>query len=432
MSLKQSFAHTLACTAMVAGLCVTPAQAQETEDIDSIVALIDNVVILRSELDTAIQGIVDRIRSQGGNLPPQNLLEKQVLERLVIRKLQVQKAYETGIRVSDNDIDQAVTGLAQQNGLSVMQMRQVIETDGEDFAEFRRNIGEEIMTERLRQRIVNSMDAISDTEVDILLASEEFAGGEYHISHIMLNLPEGATPTQIQETSVRMNEIYVELEGGLDFASAAISYSQSQEALEGGEVGWRDLNSVPRSFSDAIKNLRAGQYTVPIRSPAGFHIIRVNDYRDRALVMSREHHARHILIETNELVTPRDAMVEIRELHSRINDGEEFGDLAREYSDDTTSANLGGDMGWFAENAYGDRVEQTLAGLSADQVSEPFQSQVGWHIIQKLGFRETDVSKEVIRQRARSSILQSKADAEVDRFLRQMREEAFVELRLES
>lgn len=438
MNLKQSFAHTLACTALVAGVYSTPVQAQDSEDsedsedIDSIVALIDEVVILRSELNSAIKGIVDRIRSQGGNLPPQNLLDKQVLERLIIRKLQVQRAFQTGIRVSDSDIDQAVTGMAQQNDLSVMQMRQVIESDGEDYAEFRRNIGEEIMAQRLRQRIVNSMDPVSDTEVDILLASEEFAGGEYNISHIMLNLPEGATPEKIQETSERIHEIYVQLEGGMDFASAAISYSQSQEALEGGEVGWRDLNSVPRSFSDAIKNLRGGQYTVPIRSPAGFHIIRVNDYRDRALVMSREHHARHILIETNELITPLEAMEEIREIRQRIDDGEDFGDLAREHSDDPTSANLGGNMGWFVENAYGERVEQTLTSLREGQVSEPFQSQVGWHIIEKLGYRETDVSNEAIRQRARESILQSKAEAEVDRFLRQMREEAFVELRLAS
>ncbi len=313
-----------------------------------------------------------------------------------------------------------------------MQMRQVIESDGEDFAEFRRNIGEEILGERLRQRLINSMDPISDTEVDILLASEEFAGGEYNISHIMMNLPEGATPAQIEDINGRINEVYAQLEGGLDFASAAISYSQSQEALEGGEVGWRDLNSVPRSFSDAIQNLRAGQYTVPIRSPAGFHIIKVNDYRERSRVMAQEHHARHILIETNELITPRDAMEQIRGVRQQIVDGADFGELAKENSDDPTSANLGGDMGWFQMGAYGERVEQMLVGLAVGQVSEPFQSQVGWHIIEKLGEREVDITEAAIRQRARDSIRQSKSDAEVDRFLRQMREEAFVESRLES
>ncbi len=432
MSLKFSLQNRLFCTAILASLVCMPLQAQQIEEIDSIVALVDQDVVMRSELDTAIKGIVERIRAQGGNHPPRDLLEKQVLERLVIRKLQLQRALQTGIRVSDADIDQAVTGLAQQNGLSVMQMRQVIESDGKDFAEFRRNIGEEILGERLRQRIINSMDPISDTEVDILLASEEFAGGEYNISHIMMNLPEGATPAQIEDINGRINEVYAQLEGGLDFASAAISYSQSQEALEGGEVGWRDLNSVPRSFSDAIQNLRAGQYTVPIRSPAGFHIIKVNDYRERSRVMAQEHHARHILIETNELITPRDAMEQIRGVRQQIVDGADFGELAKENSDDPTSANLGGDMGWFQMGAYGERVEQMLVGLAVGQVSEPFQSQVGWHIIEKLGEREVDITEAAIRQRARDSIRQSKSDAEVDRFLRQMREEAFVESRLES
>ncbi len=420
----------VACLA-TAGLA-TPLQAQVKEGIDHIVALVDEEIVLRSELDTAIDGIVERIRAQGGSLPPQDLLEKQVLERLVLRKLQIQRAFQTGIRVSDADVDQAITTLAQQNGMTIMQMRQVLEADGEDFSEFRRSIGEEIMTERLRQRVVNNMDPITDTEIEILLASEDFAGGEYHISHIMLNLPEGATPRQAEDIARQAEDIHAQLEGGLDFASAAISYSQSQEALDGGEVGWRDLNSVPREFADAIRNLRAGQFTVPIRSPAGFHIVRVNDYRDTARVIAREFNARHILIETNELVTPRDAMEQIRDLRERIVNGEEFAELAREYSDDPTSANLGGDMGWFQENAYGDRIAQILAGMADDDLSEAFQSQIGWHIIQRLGFRETDVSEEAMRNRARNSIRQSKADAEIDRYLRQMREEAFVELRIAS
>lgn len=409
-----------------------PAKAQQVEPIDSIVALVEQDVILRSELDLAIKGIVDRIRATGGNLPPDDLLESQVLERLIIRELQIQRAQQTGIRVSDAEVDQAITNLAQQNGVSVAQMRQVIEADGEDFVEFRRNIAEEIMTERLRQRIVNSMEPISDTEVDILLASEEYAGGEYNISHIMLNLPEGATPDQISEVRQRITEIHEELKNGMDFASAAISYSQSQEALEGGDVGWRDLNSVPRSFSDAIKGLQPGQYTDPIRSPAGFHIIKVNDYRERSKVLAQEHHARHILIETNQLVSPRDAMDKIRELRQRIVDGEDFAEIAKEHSDDPTSANLGGDMGWFKRNAFGERVEQMLAGLEEGEVSEPFQTQVGWHIIQKLGYREVDVTEQALRERARDSIRRSKQDSEIESYLRQMREEAFVELRNEA
>ena len=239
--------------------------------IDSIIALVDEDVILRSELDLAVMGIVERIRASGDTMPPINLLEGQVLERLIIRELQVQRALQTGIRVSDQDVDQALTNLAQQNNLTVQQMRQVIENDGEDFSEFRRNIAEELMTDRLRQRIVNGMDPITDTEVDILLSSEDLNGGEYDISHILMSLPDGATPQQIKEGQLKAEDVHQRLLDGLDFASAAISYSNSPEALEGGNVGWRDLNTVPAFFADAVRGLNPGRvhptYSQPRRLP---------------------------------------------------------------------------------------------------------------------------------------------------------------------
>ena len=435
----RSFSHPavwLVCvtlvSGLVSGLVTNPALAQDTVKIDSIVALVDDDVVLRSELDLAIKGIVDRIRQQGGDLPPQHLLEKQVLERLIIRRLQLQRAYQTGIRISDADIDQSLLMLAQQNQITLMQLRSVIENGGEDFGEFRQNMSEEMMTERLRQRVVNSMDPITDTEIEILLASENFQSGEYNISHILIALPEGATPQQIAMQESKANNVHQQLDEGLDFASAAISYSGSQEALEGGLVGWRDLNSVPVVFSDAIKNLRAGQFTVPIRSPAGFHIIKVNDYRDRSQVMATEFHARHIMIETNDLISPRRAMEEIREIHQKLKDGEDFAVLARENSDDISSANLGGDMGWFVPQAFGERMEQTLSAMQDGEISEPFQTESGWHIIERLGMREKDVTDESMRNAARNNLQQQKMDIEVERFLQQMRDEAFVEIRLES
>lgn len=422
----------LVCIALMSVMTPSAVVAQETQKIDSIVALVDDDIILRSELDLAIKGIVDRIRQQGGDLPPRDLLEKQVLERLIVRRLQLQRAFQTGIRVSDTDIDQALMRLSQQNNLTLMQMRQVIEADGEDFSEFRQNIGEEMMTERLRQRVVNGMDPITDTEIEILLASERFNSGEFNISHILIALPEGATPQQISIQESKANNIHQQLEEGLDFASAAISYSESQEALEGGLVGWRDLNSVPVVFSDAIKNLRAGQITVPIRSPAGFHIVKVNDYRDRSNVMSTEFHARHIMIQTNDLVSPRQAMEQIRAIHTELKDGGDFEALARKHSDDISSANLGGDMGWFVPEAYGERMEQTLEALQDGDISEPFQTENGWHIIERLSVREKDVTEEALRNAARNNLRQQKMDIEIERFLQQMRDEAFVEIRLQS
>ena len=435
----RSFSHPavwLVCvtliSGLVSGLVTNPALAQDNVKIDSIVALVDDDVVLRSELDLAIKGIVDRIRQQGGDLPPKHLLEKQVLERLIVRRLQLQRAFQTGIRISDADIDQSMLMLAQQNQITLMQLRSVIESDGEDFGEFRQNISEEMMTERLRQRVVNSMDPITDTEIEILLASESFQSGEYNISHILIALPDGATPQQIAMQESKANNVHQQLEEGLDFASAAISYSGSQEALEGGLVGWRDLNSVPVVFSDAIKNLRAGQFTVPIRSPAGFHIIKVNDYRDRSQVMATEFHARHIMVATNDLITPRRAMEEIREIHQKLKDGEDFEVLARENSDDITSANLGGDMGWFVPETFGERMGQTLAAMQDGEISEPFQTEGGWHIMERLGMREKDVTEESMRNAARNNLQQQKMDIEVERFLQQMRDEAFVEIRLES
>ena len=430
----RSFSHPAAwliCIALISGLLTGPAHAQSTTPIDSIVALVDDDVILRSELDIAIRGIVDRIRTQGGDIPPQNLLEKQVLERLIIRRLQLIRAFQTGIRISDAEIDQSLLMLAEQNQISLMQLRQVIEADGEDFTEFRQNIGEEMMTERLRQRVVNSMDPITETEIDILLASESFNSGEYNISHIMIGLKEGATPAEIAAQESKANNVYTQLLEGLDFASAAISYSDSQEALEGGLVGWRDLNSVPVAFSEAIKNMRAGQMTAPIRSPAGFHIIKVNDYRDRTQVMATEFHARHIMIETNDLVGPRQAMELIRDVHKQLIEGGDFAALAKEYSNDVTSQNLGGDMGWFMPQTYGERIAQTLEAMQDGEISEPFQTETGWHIIERLGKREKDVTVESIRNAARNNLQQRKMDIELEKFLQEMRDEAFVESRLD-
>jgi peptidyl-prolyl cis-trans isomerase SurA len=423
-------AFVLAAASLLIPVIVSAQTSATNAPIDSIVALVDDDVILRSELDMALAGILERIRASGDAMPPMNLLENQVLERLIIRELQIQRAMDTGIRVSDADIDQAMVALAQQNNMTVQQLRQVIEADGEDFSEFRRNISDELMTERLRQRIVNGMDPITDTEVDILLASEDLAGGEYNVSHIMVGLADGSTPAQVQAAQAKADDIHERLVNGLDFASAAISYSDGQEALEGGLVGWRDLNSVPAFFADAIRDLQPGDFTQPIRSPAGFHIIKVNDYREQRQVVIKEYNARHIMVEVDELMTPRLAMDRIIEIKGKLDDGEDFAELAKEYSDDTTSANIGGDMGWFPPEAYGERVYQTLMALKPNEVSEPFQTEGGWHVMQLLGTREMDRTEEAIRAEAREKIMRRKADQEIETVLRQFRDEAFVEIRL--
>lgn len=399
-------------------------------DIDAIVALVDEDVILRSELDAAVANIAAQIQARGEQMPPMNLVERQVLENLIMTELQVQRALQTGIRVSDAEIDQTLVRVAESNGITVQQMRQTIESQGLEFAEFRRDIGEQLMADRLQQRIVGGMDPVTDTEVDILLASEDAAGGEYNVSHILVALPDGATPQQIAEAQAKAEDIHRRLGEGLDFASAAISYSDSREALEGGLIGWRDLNSVPAFFADAIRGLEPGSITEPVRSPMGFHVIRVNDFRETRQVVVKEYNARHIMVEVNELVSPRLAMEQIIDIQGKLKDGGDFAELAKEFSDDTTSANLGGDMGWFPPGAYGDRVQMTIDSLQDGQVSEPFQTAEGWHIIQLVGTRETDRTEEAIRAEAREKIMRQRANEEIQKVLRQFRDEAYVEIRL--
>ncbi len=274
------------------------------------------------------------------------------------------------------------------------------------------------------------MDPITDTEVDILLASEDEGGGEYNVSHIMILLGDGSTPQQVAQAQAKADDIHQRLVDGLEFSSAAISYSEGQEALQGGLIGWRDLNSVPAFFADAVRGMKAGEFTAPVRSPMGFHIIRVNDFREQRQVVVKEYNARHIMVEVNELVTPRLAMEQIVEIQEKLEDGEDFGELAKEFSDDTSSANIGGDMGWFPPEAYGERVYQTLSGLETGEISQPFQTSGGWHIIELLGMRETDRTEEAIRAEARDKIMRQKASQEIDKVLRQFRDEAFVEIRL--
>jgi peptidyl-prolyl cis-trans isomerase SurA len=248
----------------------------------------------------------------------------------------------------------------------------------------------------------------------------------------MVGLQDGPTPAQVQAAELKAEDIYERLVNGLDFASAAISYSDGQEALEGGLVGWRDLNSVPAFFADAIRGLQPGEITKPIRSPAGFHIIKVNDFREERQVVVKEYHARHIMVEIDEMMTPRLAMDTILEIKKKLAEGEDFELLAKEYSDDPTSANLGGDMGWFPPEAYGDRVYQTIIAMKTGEISEPFQTQNGWHIMELLETREMDRTEEAIRAEAREQIMRSKADQEIEKVLRQFRDEAFVEIRLPS
>ena len=421
---------TLLATCLMAAPALT-AQSS-SEPLDEIVAVVNDSVILRSEMEMSVDSVQQQIRARGGQMPPMDVLRSQVLERLIMTELEVQRAQQTGIRASDADIDAAIRDVAAQNRIGVDQLRLALERDGFDFAEFREEMRDEILSQRLRARVVNSMTNVTESEVDVYLATEELGGGQYNLSQILIALPDGATPDQIEAAGQEAQEVYQKLNDGLEFAAAAVSYSDAQDALEGGLVGWRDANSVPTIFADALERLDAGEHSQPIRSPAGFHLIRINDKRDQTQVMITERRARHILIEPNELFSEARARERINLLHERIENGEDFGELAEEYSDDTSTANVGGSMGWVPENAFTGEFEEILSSLEPGQVSQPFQAGSGWHLLKLEDVRTTDRTDEAIRATAREQLRQAKGDIELNQFLRRLRDEAYVDIRLDS
>ena len=423
-------------TPLLVGLmwAVSLSQSVAQSPIDGIVALVEEDVILQSELDQAINMILMEIEMRNQNPPPRSVLEEQVLERLIRTRLQVLRAQATGIRASDADVDRTLEQLAAQNRMSLNQLRASMEADGMDFDEFRNQIRDEIVSNELRRRVGSSIDGISETEVDILLASEQFGGQQYRISQIALAVSETASPQEAQQAEATARGILAEIEAGLDFADAAITYSQSPDALEGGDVGWRSLSEMPPVFADVVQAMEVGSVSDLIRTPNGFIILKVNGIRDQPPVIVTEYQARHIMIEPTELLSRDEAGERIRDLREQIMAGEDFAELARRFSTDESSANLGGLLNWFPQNSLGPAFQQEIDRLEVGDLSvalsEPFQTQMGWHVLLLEDLRQVDRTEEATRDQARNIIFNRRAEEEVEKFLRQLRSEAFVEIRL--
>ncbi|HET6433363.1 peptidylprolyl isomerase [Dyella sp.] len=424
----------------IAAAAVTPAHAQllpqasqeapaGTQPLDRIVAVVDDGVILQSELDDAVRAIQQQYASSPGQLPPINVLRRQVLDRLILMRLQVNKADEQGIRVSDADINQAVAGVAQQNKLTPEQLRAAVEQSGASFASFRQQLAEQITAQRLHESVVRDTVQITDSEISNLLSSPGYKAGEVHLAHIQISIPAGGTAADIEAAQNKAAEAIKAIQGGMDFKAAAIRYSDAQDALDGGDLGWRRMDEIPPAFTDTIAAMKPGDVTPALRGPTGFNILKLEGQRQPERQMVTEYHARQILISPSELVTEQQAQQKAQELYDRIvNKHEDFAKLAKENSKDDTTANAGGDMGWFAQDAWGSTVAQQLAALKPDQVSKPFQSQAGWHIMQLLGTRQADRTDEIARNQARQAIGNRKAEQAYDDFLRQLKASAYIKV----
>lgn len=414
-------------------LAAAPALAQslDTQPLDGIVAVVDEDVILRSELQRAVANIVGQYGGRTGQLPPRDVLERQVLDRLILVRLQAQRAATTGIRISEPEIDGAIADVAQQNGLSVDQLRQSLAQDGFSFSEFRETMRDELMIQRMRQRFVQTQVAVSDSEIEAVLASDTSLGTEVRLGHILVAVPEGADADTVRVGREKAEGVRRLIDEGMEFSAAAIRYSNAPNALDGGELGWRGVNEVPLVFVDLVNSLRPGETSPPVRGPAGFHILRLYERRNTSQRVVEQFKARHIMIGVDELTSSERARAKAEELRAQLLAGADFAELARAHSTDHNTAPLGGDMGWFPVDGYGSGVGTVIARLADGELSEPFQTDVGWHVMLREGTRQQDVTESYQRAQAREAIRARKAEEEWDRFVRRIRNEAYVENRIE-
>ena len=429
--MNKPFACLLALSLLASG-ALAPARAQ-VQPLDRIVAVVNDDVILQSELDRAEQNVRTQYANRQNQLPPEDVLRKQVLERLILARLSVERAADTGVRVSDAEVDSAIANIAAQNKTTPDQMRAQLEAQGQSFTDFRKTLRDELTIQRLRQRFAQTRISVSDAEVDAAIAAQTAGGPQYHLANIMVALPDNATPEQIATGQKKIDGVKALIDKGeMDFSAAAVRYSDANNALEGGDLGWRSLDEIPSSFASAIRGLQVGQLLGPIRGPSGFQLLKLVETRDAAQAgpqMVTQYHARHIFVRAGGQADDAQAKAKIDTLAARLAGGADFAALAKEASDDANSATKGGDLGWFTLETYGPEFGSKVASLQDGQVSAPFRSTAGWHIVQRIGERQADVGDQNRRAQVRETIGQRKLEEEWNRYERQMRDEAYVDIR---
>lgn len=409
------------------------AAEEPVQPVDAIAAVVNDDVITRNELNEKIDAVVHQLEKQGTALPPRDVMEKQILDRMVMDMLQMQFARETGVRVDDAQLDKTLQRVAQENKFSSLsEFRAKLEEEGVNYRAFREEIRDEIITSRLREREVDSRIIVSDNEVDNYLATQAKLPGkdqEYELAHILVLVPEQASAEKIRESEARAKEALAQLQDGADFAQVAAGYSDAKDAMQGGELGWRTPDRIPALFIDAIQAMQPGDVSPLLRSSNGFHIIKLQGKRSKAApMMTTQTHVRHILIKTSEAVPEADAKQRLLNIRARVEHGEDFSDLAKLYSEDG-SAVQGGDLGWISPGETVPEFENAMNALADGEISQPVQTSFGWHLIQVLGRRNADVSEEQKRMQARAAIQSFKSDEAYQDWLRQLRDRAYVEYR---
>jgi len=403
--------------------------------LDRIVAVVNNDIIVSSELNRTVSQIVKALEEKGTTLPPDNILQQQVLEKIILERLQLQLGETTGIRIDDNTLNAELQKLAKSNDLTLTKFREIIEQDGYGYENFRENIRKELILTQLRIRMVGRRIKVTDQEVDNLLANLDASkqgNVTYQLAHILVAYPEAASPDEIQSAETKATGILERLGAGEDFASIAIAESDGQTALEGGELGWRSLGQLPTLFVEPVQAMAAGELSGLIRSPGGFHIIKVLDMKGDQRYIIQQTRARHILIKPDAIHSDDECRTRMENLAARIQGGDDFATIAKASSQDTVSAARGGDLGWVSLGDMVPEFETVMSATTTGELSPVFKSQFGWHILQVTDRRDHDNTKEFKRSRARQLIRKRKTDEQLFLWLRRLRDEAYIDNRLAS
>jgi len=428
----------LAAGAALALLLAPPALLAQTRELtdkgellDKVAAVVNDGIVLQSELDDQVVVIAQRLQQQGLELPPQSVLRQQVLERLVLQEIQMQRAKRAGIRVNDEQLNAALADVAQRNGIPLQQLPEALAQQGIEYAAYRDGIRKELTLSILRNRDVIQKINVAPRELEQFLEKQKGRPSElneYNLSHILVAVPQAATTSQLEEASRRATDVYERAKKGEDFSRLAVAYSNSQTALEGGSLGWRKGPEIPTVLADLVTGLKPGEVSEPLRTPSGYHIVRFNEVRGADVqTVVEQVHARHILLKPTEIQDDATVEQRLRTVRERIGKGEDFAAVAKVLSEDPGSASEGGDLGWTGPGTFVPEFEKELGTLAENEISQPFRTQFGWHIIQLLGRRQFDNTEELRRQRAFMQLRESKADEETELWLRRLRDEAYVE-----
>jgi peptidyl-prolyl cis-trans isomerase SurA len=411
-----------------------PQQGNEVAKIDRIVAVVDQTVVTENELIDRIRTVSAQLEKQGTQLPPLEVLQKQILERLINDRLQLQFAAQTGLQVDDSQLEKTIERIAEQNKLSMPDFKAALVADGISYRKFREDIRTEIILARLREREVDNRISVTEAEIDNFLTTQSSRGevqDEFEISHILIRTPEESTPEDLQKLRSKADQALKQLQDGADFGQVSASFSDAPNALEGGSMGWKTATQIPALFFDALKPMQVGQLTPILRSPNGFHILKMTNRRGgSSVLMIDQTHVRHILIKLSEVVSEADGKHRMDTIKERLDNGKDFTEMARQYSEDASAAN-GGDLGWVNPGDTVPQFEKTMNALKPGEISVPIQSPFGWHIIQVLERRKQDMTKEAARLKARQEIRMRKSEETYQDWVRELRDRAYVEIHLE-